>query len=160
MRASNFFDKFETKVKSMTWPGTSVKIFGEYRVKVVAEIPAQQLSQFDHPFALIIDQGFVSDKEYQRLGWQKFSIAIFVENDQDSLGRSSMLGSGNYPDSSRGKGCKTIEEILIYETLEVTLLDGEQVCIVPISLPKPQIITGNENSVFKFQSFQTWCSLD
>lgn len=161
MQASRLLELLRDRIRLLEWPGTSNKIF-DNDVYIVVALPTQNIAQMNTPCAFIVDQGFVNDREYPRMGWQKFSIAFFLENELDSFGESTMIGSGQYANSSRGQGCKVVEETLLRELEDVVTLGSGStpVFILPISLPSPQIVTGNETAIYKFLSYQAWCGLE
>ena len=160
MQASSFLEELRDKIRTLEWPGTSNKIF-DNDVFVVAELPTPNLNQFNGPCAFIVDQGFINDKEYPRLGFQKFSIAFFLENALDAFGEATMIGGCSVNNTSRGQGCKLVEEVLLRELREVTLLNTtDPIFIRPTSLPRPQLLEKNETAIYKFLSYQAWCSLD
>lgn len=161
MLPSEFFSELKARLENIEWPGTSNKIF--YRkVWVVPELPQENIAEFGQPSCFILDQGIVNDKEYARLMWQKFSLAIFLENPRQNMGESTMVGGGAIDDSSIGQGCKSIESVVLREVIEIIELGtpAQPIQMRAISLPRPQVVNQNRPDVFKFMSFQAWCHLD
>jgi len=152
MTPGELLERIRDVIKTFAWNGTANLIFSE-GVYVVSEIPIQQISQYQKPFAFILDQGDRSDPEYPGLIYQDFAVLDFVENVGNNYGEGPMLGSNRVANTSQGAGAKDIEQEIVEQLTRITVVGGEKIVITPKSRVRPQHVTRNSPTIFKQMVF-------
>uniref|UniRef100_A0A6H1ZG31 Uncharacterized protein n=2 Tax=viral metagenome TaxID=1070528 RepID=A0A6H1ZG31_9ZZZZ len=153
-----FFSRLRTYLKTMAWVAAPQgKIFGD-SVYIVSKIPIEQIAAYRPPVAFIVDGGAAIDNNHPGLIQQSFSISIFVQNVQDHMGESVMLGANRAAGTSEGAGLLDIEEEMINQIIDVTVLTTK-VMLVEKGLPSATVARGNNPAVFRTIKFSVLLSL-
>lgn len=152
MTPKQLFERLRDSLKSLTWTGTSNKIFGE-AVYVAPKIPIQQLASFPRPCCFLLDEGAVNYEMHDDLAEQKFKIVVFVENAGERHGESVVLGGNRTANTSRGAGLLDIESEVINDLRTKTELSSSKITLKNKSRIRSEFVKGAYPSVFRTLNF-------
>lgn len=142
----------------MLWEGTENKVFGDGGVKIVPEIPIQNLPAFPSPCAFIVDSGGACDRDHPGLIRQAFNLTIFVENVQHEYGEGAIIGGCRVANTSSGAGVLDIEEEILPQIIETTELTTK-VMLVEKSMPRVSAMKSNFPLVTRAMTFTVLLSV-
>jgi len=158
MKPRELLEDVQTALKALVWQGTANPVFGE-AVYIVPLIPIEQITRYMRTSAFILDQGEASHPEHWGLIIAKFSIVLYVENFGEEHGQSVMIGGNRVPNDSRGAGVKDIEEQIMWELLNTSILTTK-IVFQGKSRSKPQNPKGaNIPNIFKLLNFEAFVSI-
>lgn len=158
MTPKNFFTYLESLLKGLVWTGTSNKIFGNSVYFVVGN-STNHLSRFHNATCLLMDLGGNIHPEHPNLVYQQWSLAVFVENVNDTWGEGVLLSANRTINTSQGAGLIDIESEVIGQLIKTITLSGSKVSIVEKQKVKQSVLTGNAPSCYRIWQFETLLSL-
>jgi len=158
MTPKTFFTELQNTLKLLVWTGTSSKIFGD-NVYIVADTPLSHLNRFQSPSCFIMDLGGQLDDEHPNLLFQKFSLMLFVENNNNVWGEGVMLSSNRTINTSQGAGLFDIEEVLIPSLIKTVTLNAVKIQVLEKSKSKQATISGNLPNVNRIWNFSCQLAL-
>ncbi|RLD10047.1 MAG: hypothetical protein DRI56_03225 [Chloroflexota bacterium] len=152
MTPKQLFERLRDWLQTITWSGTSNKIFGD-AVHIVPEVPIQQLARFRSPVAFLVDQGFVCDPDHPGVVTQNFSLVVFVENLNDPYGECAMIGANRVASTSTGAGILDIEDAILDQIFNITELTAKLMLVEKSAAKQQKVAGSNYPSVMRTFSF-------
>ena len=146
MTPKQFMSRLKTLLSSMVWSETSNKVLSS--VYVVPQVPIQQITQFRTPCCFLVDNGFNQDTEHPGLLYQLFTLVFFVENVQNNMGESVLLGEGRVENTSLYAGLYDIEEEVISKIINTYSLTTK-VIINELTGIKTKVVPKNNPLIFR-----------
>lgn len=158
MNKLQVFSRLRDSMRSLTYDGTSQKIFGDTGCYVVSKIPIEQIGQFRNPQCFIEEAGSNPYLQTAGLFEQFIKITIFINHYGDEFFEGVMLGRNKDGTTKAGIGIMELEGEIVNHMYGITALSGSKISFALIKENAPKEVKGNKPAIMKELLFS--CLID